>query len=1280
MAASGASAKDKKVQTAIILNCAGPQVLEVYDNVVWEDADDKHKPDKVLEALEKYCNPRDNEVLESHRFWNIPYQEPFEKFLTELKTRAASCNFQEKDRMMRDKIVFTVTGKLQELLLRVDGLTLEKAVKICRAYEQSNKQVKEFRDNPNLSNSATKVNKVTRRPTPKAPGSQKSTSGNGSTKKDKERVKIDCQYCGYEHERNKEKCPAWGKTCDKCKGRNHFRSKCKKVHAVSQSQDGDDDYDDQWLMAVNHKEECINATLTINEHDVRFQLDSAADVNTISQKHVRKHQVSPTTVRLNMWNKTNLKPLGETLLKVMNPRTSVETEVKFVVVPNGFTNLLGLKTIQELGFITINDECFISQIKVPQLGDLGEATLKIDESVQPKVLPCRKIPLAIEDAVKVELDRLVEKGVLVPVTEPTEWVSQMAVVHKPNGKLRICIDPQPLNAALKREHYKLPVLDDVLPKLREAKVFSKLDVREAYWHVRLDEESSKLTTMITPFGRYQWKRLPFGLKVSSEIFQRKLDEALGDLEGVFNVVDDIVIAGCGCTEEEAQMDNQRKMTETLKRCAEKNIVLNEDKQHTGLTEIIFHGHRITKEGVKVDEAKVQAIRDMPAPTDVAGVKRLCGMAQYMSRFLPDLAGTLEPIRALTRKDTPFVWSTECESAFDTLKKNLSESPCLAYFDVSKEVVIQVDSSQHGIGAVLLQEGRPIEYASRALTPSERNWAQIEKEALSVLYGLERFDQYTYGRSVKVENDHKPLAAILSKPLSQAPKRLQDIMMRYHRYDVDFVFVKGTDLLLADTLSRAHLDDSGEDQGDRARIMNVNVFGDIPDKRLDEIRETTSSDASLQTVMKLVLEGWPADKRETPSCALPYFDVRDCLSVVDGILVKGEAVVIPSALRVSIKRRLHSAHLGRDSMLRRARGTVYWPNMASDIKQVADMCETCQEMKPRNSQEPLKQHSDGDEPWQKIGLDLFEIAGKHYLAVVDYYSNFIEIDLLTTMTSARVVTLLKKHFARYGIPRMIISDGGPQFASQEFESFAEDWGVTHVTSSPMHARGNGKAESAVKIMKSLLVKTHKDGGDPYEAMLEQRNTPRQDTGRSPVEMMFYRRTRSFLPSISNGPKDTLVKEKRDARKRSIKQAHDRKSRKLSEIDVGQSVFFQHVEGQNWKLGKVTDILGPNTYQVNGPGGGTYRRNRVHLRPTKITPKARDMSPVVMSRTHDVTPLILPQEVPQAFNPTTDTPVKDSQPRSVQEKVTPMNSPGQSLSVNRPRREIKPPIRFNDYVTK
>ena len=217
-------------------------------------------------------------------------------------------------------------------------------------------------------------------------------------------LQFDCKYCGYKHERKREKCPAWGKKCDKCKDPNHFKSKCKKnVHAISQSGNLDDDVDDKWLMAVKNDGNSIIATLTVNDLDVKFQLDSAADVNIICQKHVRKQQVSPTNTRLNMWNKTDLKPLGETSLVVTNPCSNTQHEIKFVVVPNGFTNLLGLDTIQQLGFVTINNDSFISKVTTPQLGDLGEATLRIDETVPPKILPCRKVPLAIRDDVKKDL-------------------------------------------------------------------------------------------------------------------------------------------------------------------------------------------------------------------------------------------------------------------------------------------------------------------------------------------------------------------------------------------------------------------------------------------------------------------------------------------------------------------------------------------------------------------------------------------------------------------------------------------------------------------------------------------------------------------------------------------------------------------------------------------------------------------------------------------------------------------------------------------------------------
>ena len=201
-----------------------------------------------------------------------------------------------------------------------------------------------------------------------------------------------------------------------------------------------------------------------------------------------------------------------------------------------------------------------------------------------------------------------------------------------------------------------------------------------------------------------------------------------------------------------------------RRCKERNIKLNEEKAAIKQTEIPFIEHLITKDGVLPNNDRISAILNMPDPKDIHDVKRLCGMIQYMAKFLPNLAEDLEPIRKLTRKEVVWEWSKECKEAFQVVKKKLTSAPILSYYDPDKELTIQVDSSKDGIGAALIQEGRPIEYASRALTQTERKWAQIEKETLAVVYGLERFDQYTYGRNVKVQNDHKPLERILKKPL------------------------------------------------------------------------------------------------------------------------------------------------------------------------------------------------------------------------------------------------------------------------------------------------------------------------------------------------------------------------------------------------------------------------------------------------------------------------------------------------------------------------------------
>ena len=336
-----------------------------------------------------------------------------------------------------------------------------------------------------------------------------------------------------------------------------------------------------------------------------------------------------------------------------------------------------------------------------------------------------------------------------------------------------------------REHNKLPNLDDVLPNMNKTKVFSKVDVKEAFWHVELDTESSLLTTMINQFGRYRWARLPFGLKVSSELFQKRLNEALKGLTRVIYVADDILVTGCGDTTAMAERDHDENWKRPKQRRKDRTIKLNDNKAVMKQDRVTFMGHSITRDGIMADDAKVKAILEMPAPTDIHGLKRFCGMIQYLAIFMPDLAGYLEPLRKLTRNKAEWDWSPECVNAFTDVKKMISDTP----IHPEKELVLQFDSNKYGLGAAMLQDGKPNEYASRSLTPTERRWAQIENELLSVIFGLERFDQYTYGRNVTIHNDHLPLAPILEeeKTLSQAPKRLPLLMLILHRYDVEFQY-------------------------------------------------------------------------------------------------------------------------------------------------------------------------------------------------------------------------------------------------------------------------------------------------------------------------------------------------------------------------------------------------------------------------------------------------------------------------------------------------------------
>ena len=611
------------------------------------------------------------------------------------------------------------------------------------------------------------------------------------------------------HPFEKGKCPAWGHRCRQCGGRNHFASKCKKpgkrVHKISStdtpasSMDDNEDIDYITSIAVESANICsvepsdnsnlpkeIYTEMLIDDKSIKFQIDCGSSINILPKDVVDNYDLAPTTKTLIMWDKTEVTPLGTARIIVTNPRNRKKYSVEFVVVAGRLTPLIGARAAQHMKLLTIHWSNFKS-VPVPnrnegvihqlltvqqvvtqyprvfksQLGRFpGMVKVEVDPSVQPTITPTRRIPTALKERFKKEIDRLQSLGVIAPVDRPTPWVSSVVVATKKSGALRICIEPRPLNAALKRERYQLPILDDVLPELGRAQVFSTVDLRSGYWHCVLDEESSILTTFATPFGRYRWCRLPFGLSVSSEIFQKRVNQALAGLEGVLDIVDDILIYGVGDTEEQANADHDQKLTRLLERCQSQGIALNPDKLKLRTKSVTFMGHVLTNEGIRIDPDKAKAIREMPKPNDIEGVQRLNGFVNYLAKFLPRLADSMEPIRRLTRKNEPWNWTKEQDKAFEEVQKMVTEAPILSYYNPSSPLAIQCDASQKGLGAALLQNGKPVAYASRALSDAETRYAQIEKEMLAIVYALEKFNQFTFGRHVTVYSDHKPLEAIL----------------------------------------------------------------------------------------------------------------------------------------------------------------------------------------------------------------------------------------------------------------------------------------------------------------------------------------------------------------------------------------------------------------------------------------------------------------------------------------------------------------------------------------
>ena len=1221
--ASGLSQKSSENQVNTLVYTMGDAADDILSSFGLSE-EDKKKFDTVVAMFEGHFVKKRNVIFERAKF-NQRKQEEGEsadEFITDLYCLSEYCNYGDlRDEMIRDRIVVGIRdANLSEKLQLVADLSLEKAITAARQKESVHRQQKVVRANaesqfsPKIDAIHTAKNgkkcktAITKGIVSKLPEKTFSTSAQEI-----------CTRCGKRQHTGKQQCPARDLTCRKCHKRGHFQAMCRTKALKSISTEENEDSDtDSFVGAITHTDpqsleiptissgiEPWMVTVTLNSVPVKFQIDTGADVSVITEKLYQKVHAPPlvhTKRSLIGPSQDKLQVQGQFTGTLMYSDRAVE-EVIYVVKGLrkpliGRPAITALQLVSRVNAIDSTQQNIVS--KFPSLfkglGTIeGEYTIVLKQEARPYALATpRRIPLPLKSQVEQELKRMEQLGVIRKVDVPTDWCAGMVVVPKGNNKVRICVDLTKLNKSVCRERHILPSVEQTLAQLSGAKVFTKLDANSGFWQIKLSEESSLLTTFITPMGRFCFNRLPFGITSAPEFYQKRMSHILSGLPGVVSMIDDILVFG------QSQEEHDHRLELALDRINKAGITLNAEKCEFSKKSVKFLGHVIDETGILPDPVKVQAIQQLKTPTNVSELRRFLGMVTYLSKFSPNLSQKVKPLRDLLSTKNEWVWGAYQREAFDRIKQELSATPVLALYDPSKETLVSADASSFGIGAVLAQkqsnqQWQPVAYASRSLTSTEQKYAQIEKEALGITWACERFSEYLLGMTFKVETDHKPLVSHFGvKNLEELPARIQRFRMRLMRFTFTISHVPGKDLTIADTLSRAPLATASDAdvQFSQDTDMFVNtLMSCLPttEKRLAEVKQKQQEDEVCQQLKSYCKSGWP-EKHKVPVELKQYYSVSSELTIQHGILMRNNRMVIPSSLRQDILARLHTGHQGITKCRQRASQSVWWPGLSKELEQLVSTCVECCRFKQQKA-EPLQPAAFPQLPWQKVASDLFVWKNSHYLLVIDYFSRFIEIAKLTSETTGGVIKHMSSIFARHGIPQELVSDNGPQYSSREFANFAKEYGFEHTTSSPQYPQANGEAERAVQTVKALLNKS----GDLYLALLTYRATPIANTGYSPAELLMNRKLRTTLPML---PKDLkpripdyrklqlIEKQQRQKQKQNFDRHHAAHS--LLPLKEGMIVWIPDHKCS----GKVVSQVGPRSYKVLVPSG-TLRRNRRHL---------------------------------------------------------------------------------------